>query len=150
MAVPCGPAGLADVVRSEPDQNQSRDRLLDIQGLFTEPPSRLWASSRTTPWMMQVTGAAFQIQVNPLLRATDPKSHTPVCDDTTLGEDSPSPTNPMIDPTAALPAAPWQGSPVIHNIGLFGARSRGLHPRSLQLHTPITGFARGVPYRLAG
>ncbi len=45
-----------------------------------------------------ITGAAFQVQVNPLIQATDPMSHTPVYDDTTLGEGCSSPTNPMIDP----------------------------------------------------
>jgi hypothetical protein len=48
--------------------------------------------------MMQVTGAAFQVQVNPLIQATDPTSHTPVYDDTTREEGCSSPTNPMIDP----------------------------------------------------
>jgi hypothetical protein len=34
--------------------------------------------------MMQVTRAAFQVQVNPMKQATDPMSHTLVYDDTTL------------------------------------------------------------------
>jgi hypothetical protein len=34
--------------------------------------------------------------------------------------------------------------PVDHNSTSFGAPSRGLHPRSIQLRTPIAGCARGV------
>ena len=33
--------------------------------------------------------------------------------------------------------------PVVHDYTLFGAPSRGLHPCSIQLRTPITGCARG-------
>jgi len=33
--------------------------------------------------------------------------------------------------------------PVVHDDTLFGARSRGLHPHSIQLRTSITGCARG-------
>ena len=36
--------------------------------------------------------------------------------------------------------------PAVHDSTLFGAQSRGLHPRSLQLRTPIAGLARGVRY----
>jgi len=37
-----------------------------------------------------------------------------------------------------------EGYPPVHHSTHFGAPSRGLHPRSLQLRTPIAGFARGV------
>jgi hypothetical protein len=43
-----------------------------------------------------------------------------------------------------------EGYPTVHDYTLFGAPSRGLPPRSLQLRTPIAGLARGVHYRLAG
>jgi hypothetical protein len=33
--------------------------------------------------------------------------------------------------------------PVDHNSTYFGAPSRGLHPRSIQLRTPMAGDARG-------
>lgn len=39
-----------------------------------------------------------------------------------------------------------EGYPAVHHYTLFGAPSRGLHPRSLQLRTPITGFAREVRF----
>jgi hypothetical protein len=48
--------------------------------------------------MMQITRAALQDQVNPFTQATTLMSHTPVNCYTILGEDSSSPTNPMIDP----------------------------------------------------
>ena len=34
--------------------------------------------------------------------------------------------------------------PRVHNVTHFGAPSHGLHPRSLQLRTPLAGCARGV------
>ena len=37
-----------------------------------------------------------------------------------------------------------EGYPAVHNSTHFGAQSRGLPPRLLQLRTPITGRARGV------
>jgi hypothetical protein len=43
-----------------------------------------------------------------------------------------------------------EGYPTVHHYTLFGALSRGLPPRSLQLRTPSAGLARGVPYRCAG
>jgi hypothetical protein len=52
--------------------------------------------------MMQVTRAAFQVQVNPMKQATDPMSHTLVYDDTNPGQGHSSPTNPMIDPYLKL------------------------------------------------
>jgi len=42
-----------------------------------------------------------------------------------------------------LPRSRW-GYPTDHDSTYFGALSRGLLPRSLQLRTPITGCARGV------
>ena len=36
------------------------------------------------------------------------------------------------------------GYPAVHDYTYFGAPSRGLPPRSLQLRTPIAGLARGV------
>jgi hypothetical protein len=36
------------------------------------------------------------------------------------------------------------GSPAVHDSTYFGAPSRGLPPRSLQLRTPMAGLARGV------
>jgi hypothetical protein len=52
--------------------------------------------------MMQITRAALQDQVNPFTQATTLMSHTPVNCYTILGEDSSSPTNPMIDPYLLL------------------------------------------------
>jgi hypothetical protein len=43
-----------------------------------------------------------------------------------------------------------EGDPAVHDSTHFGAPSRGLHARSLQLRTPIAGFARGGHYRPAG
>src|SRR4029453_10405837 len=40
--------------------------------------------------------------------------------------------------------------PVDHNSTYFGAPSRGLHPRSIQLRTPIAGCARGFHSLPAG
>jgi hypothetical protein len=51
---------------------------------------------------------------------------------------------------SAFPSIPPEGYPTVHNYTLFGAPSRGLSPRSLQLRTPITGCARGGHYRPAG
>jgi hypothetical protein len=36
--------------------------------------------------------------------------------------------------------------PVVHDYTLFGARSRGLHPHSIQLRTSIAGCARGCHF----
>jgi hypothetical protein len=36
-----------------------------------------------------------------------------------------------------------EGSPAVHDVTLFGAQSRGLPPRFIQLRTPIAGCARG-------
>ena len=44
-------------------------------------------------------GGGISGSSEPLIQATDPMSHTPVYDDTTLGEGYSSPINPMIDPT---------------------------------------------------
>jgi hypothetical protein len=48
------------------------------------------------------------------------------------------------------PRSSCEGYPVVHNETHFGAPSRGLPARFLQLRTPITGRARGVHYRPAG
>jgi hypothetical protein len=40
--------------------------------------------------------------------------------------------------------------PAVHDYTLFGVRSRGLHPRFVQLRTPIAGCARGLHSRPAG
>jgi len=47
---------------------------------------------------------------------------------------------------SAFSSVPLGGYPAVHNYTHFGALSRGLHPRSLQLRTPIAGLARGVRY----
>ena len=39
-----------------------------------------------------------------------------------------------------------EGYPAVHDYTHFGAPSRGLLPRALQLRTPIAGLARGVHY----
>ena len=46
--------------------------------------------------------------------------------------------------TVGFPALHREDYPVDHDFTYFGAPSRGLLPRSLQLRTPITGGARGV------
>jgi hypothetical protein len=43
-----------------------------------------------------------------------------------------------------------EGYPPVHDSTHFGAPSCGLAPRSLQLHTPMAGRARGVHSRPAG
>jgi hypothetical protein len=43
-----------------------------------------------------------------------------------------------------------EGYPAVHDDTHFGAPSRGLQARSLQLRTPMAGCARGGRYRLAG
>ena len=43
-----------------------------------------------------------------------------------------------------FPSLSLEEYPVDHNYTYFGAPSRGLHPRSIQLRTPITGCARGL------
>ena len=45
---------------------------------------------------------------------------------------------------SAFPSVPLERYPTVHDSTHFGAQSRGLPPRSLQLRTPIAGLARGV------
>jgi len=45
---------------------------------------------------------------------------------------------------SAFPSVPLEGYPAVHDSTHFGAPSRGLPPRSLQLRPPIAGLARGV------
>src|SRR5712691_308403 len=49
-----------------------------------------------------------------------------------------------LEPVGFFPRYDLEGYPAVHDYPLFGARSRGLHPRFLQLRTPIAGGARGV------
>ena len=42
-----------------------------------------------------------------------------------------------------FPSLSLEEYPVDHNSPYFGAPARGLHPRSIQLRTPIAGGARG-------
>ena len=51
---------------------------------------------------------------------------------------------------STFPSISVEGYPIAHHHNYFGALSRGLSPRSFQLRTPITGFARGIRYRLVG
>jgi hypothetical protein len=51
---------------------------------------------------------------------------------------------------SAFPSNPPRDILADHDYTYFGAPSRGLPPRFLQLRTPIAGLARGVHYRLAG
>ncbi len=44
---------------------------------------------------------------------------------------------------SALPRYDLEDYLIDHNYTYFGAQSRSLHTRSIQLRTPITGFARG-------
>ena len=48
--------------------------------------------------------------------------------------------------TVGVPSLQLEDYPMDHDSTYFGAPSRGLHPRSLQLRTPIAGFARGFHY----
>jgi len=52
--------------------------------------------------------------------------------------------------TVGFPFGTAEGYPCVHDSTHFGAQSRGLHLRSIQLRTPITGCARGCHYRSAG
>jgi hypothetical protein len=52
--------------------------------------------------------------------------------------------------TVGFPCGTAEGSPRVHDATHVGAHSRGLHLRSLQRRTPITGCARGGHYRSAG
>jgi hypothetical protein len=45
---------------------------------------------------------------------------------------------------SAFPSDNLERYPLVHDSTHFGAPSRGLHPRSLPLRTPMTGWARGV------
>jgi hypothetical protein len=45
---------------------------------------------------------------------------------------------------SAFPPYCLEGYPLVHDVTHFGAQSRGLPPRSLQLRTPIAGCARRV------
>ena len=47
---------------------------------------------------------------------------------------------------SAFPSVPLERYPTVHDSTHFGAQSRGLHPHSLQLRTPIAGLARGDRY----
>ena len=44
---------------------------------------------------------------------------------------------------SAFPSIPLERYPAVHDSTYFGAPSRGLHPRSIQLRTPIAGCAHG-------
>ena len=57
----------------------------------------------------------------------------------------PATGNRRLSPRSCL-----EGYPAVHHYTHFGAPSRGLRPRSLQLRTPIPGRARGVHSRPAG
>jgi hypothetical protein len=50
---------------------------------------------------------------------------------------------PVLGNRRLSPRLGVEGYPAVHNYTYFGAPSRGLHPRSIQLRTPIAGFARG-------
>ena len=52
--------------------------------------------------------------------------------------------------TVNFPSLRLEDYPVNHDSTYFGAPSRGLHPRSIQLRTPVAGCARGCHYRPAG
>ena len=52
--------------------------------------------------------------------------------------------------TVGLPFGTAEGYPCVHDSTHFGAQSRGLPLRSIQLRTPMTGCARGCHYRSAG
>jgi hypothetical protein len=48
--------------------------------------------------------------------------------------------------TVGFPSLPLEEYPVDHDSTYFGAPSRGRPPRSIQLRTPMAGWARGVHY----
>ena len=52
--------------------------------------------------------------------------------------------------TVGFPCGTAEGYPCGHASTPFGAQSRGLPLRSIQLRTPMTGCARGCHYRSAG
>ena len=57
----------------------------------------------------------------------------------------PVPGNRRLSPRYSV-----ESYPAVHDVTLFGVRSRGLHPRSVKLRTPIARCARGLHSRPAG
>jgi len=111
-----------------------------------EAPDHARAFGRPVPQsgnMVKEIGGSPKFPSSPC--ACMPRSQTPVVSSALAL------TRPGLLPSgackpSAFPSVPPERYPAVHDYTHFGAQSRGLHPRSLQLRTPITGLARGVCY----
>ena len=111
-----------------------------------EAPDHAGAFGRPVPQsgnMVKEIGGSPKFPSSPC--ACMPRSQTPVVSSALAL------TRPGLLPSgackpSAFPSVPLEGYPAVHDYTHFGAQSRGLHPHSLQLRTPIAGLARGVRY----
>ena len=110
----------------------------------SKPPAHARAFGRPVPPFRELrkeTGGSPKFPSYPWRYM--PRSQTPV-ESRRLAKASPGLLPSGAKKPSAFPSARPEGYPDVHDHTDFGAPSRGLYPRSFQLHTPITGCARGI------